>query len=741
MDRRLFAAVSIAALAWSASAAAQAEQPPGSAQSSASAAAPQQADASDGELGEIVVTAERRNTSLQRTGVAATVLTGEDLERKNVLSVDDLQFAAPSLTVQNFGQGNQVNVRGVGKATGGAAINVGVVTYRDGVAIFPGYFQSEPYYDIASVEVLRGPQGTFVGQNATGGAIFITSRDPQFDGVHGYGQVQISNYDNVRTQGALNVPVSDTLAVRLAFNREVRDSFYDIAGGYGGHPGRLEGNSVRGSLLWEPTDQVRILLKGDYNNIDKGGYAADLATDTGNPFEVANNAAINEGQDDFGRIVLNASYTTGGGVEIRSISGFQKGTSAAVGDLDATIPGSSAPAAVAAASTIYNFISDERILSQEINVISPDTGPFTWILGAYYQHDKGTYPDGRFFTRNALGTVNFTEGLSIKSNTAGFAQVGYEIADGLQIEGGVRYSRSTFENIGRLRSVTAAGATVIFPTDSKYDDDAVTGKVALNWQASRDHFFYAFVATGYKSGGLNVASRTPATQSFEPEHVTDYEIGWKGTFLDGRLRTQLGGYYNRYKDFQVRIADPELPQTSPFQNIPSATTLAGVEASAQASFGPLGIDLGIGYLHSEFGQFFAADPRLRPTGSCDPLTGPASPTCTDLTGRRTPYAPEFTGNVGVQYALALGGGVTLTPRVDYAHISESFGTLFQDEARGDRLVPRDIFNAQLTLDVDRLSVTGYITNATDLTYVAATNGNFRYAAPPRQYGVRITGRF
>ena len=125
--------------------------------------------ANDAQDDEIVVTAERRATSLQRTPIAATVLTGDDLANAGVTSVDQLQFISPGATVNNFGQGNDFNIRGIGKAEHNTSTTTGVITYRDGVATFPGYLQAEPYYDIARVEILRGPQGTFVGQNATGG--------------------------------------------------------------------------------------------------------------------------------------------------------------------------------------------------------------------------------------------------------------------------------------------------------------------------------------------------------------------------------------------------------------------------------------------------------------------------------------------------------------------------------------------------------------------------------------------
>jgi iron complex outermembrane receptor protein len=220
----------------------------------AQAAGPQAADNNTSVLEEIIVTAERRRTNLQTTPIAATVLTGETLANSGVTNVDQLQFISPGATVNNFGQGIDFNIRGIGKAEHNTQTTTGVITYRDGVATFPGYFTAEPYYDIARVEILRGPQGTFVGQNATGGAVFVTSQDPIINGgTRGYLAGQIGNYDDYGVQGAVNLPVNDTFAARVAFNGEARDSYYDITGPYTGDDG-LKLGSFRLGMLWQPSE-------------------------------------------------------------------------------------------------------------------------------------------------------------------------------------------------------------------------------------------------------------------------------------------------------------------------------------------------------------------------------------------------------------------------------------------------------------------------------------------------------
>lgn len=712
--RILAASASLAAMAFCASA--HAEQ--------ATPGAPASASATSGgdQIQELVVTAERRTVNLQKSSVAATVLTGQDLVKKGVVTVDQLQFVSPNLTVTDFGQGNLFNIRGIGKSEGSSTVQSGVVTYRDGVATFPGYFQSEPYYDIANVEVLRGPQGTFAGQNATGGAVFITEQNPTLDGAHGYAQGQYGNYADRALQGAINVPLSDTLALRVATNNEYRDSFYTITGPYtGSTPGKLRENSVRGSLLWKPTDKFQLLLKADYSNIDMGGIPADPATSTEDLFHIGNNA-YNHFSDKFGRVVLNMSYTLDNGIALKSITGYQKGVTIAALDADGT--NGAFPYGV----FTFKDRGDESIWSQEFNIISPDTGPLTWVLGAYYQKDTTVFPPGTFSSGSPPGIFDVTlEGANPKTAAAGFGQVSYKITPALQIQVGLRYTHSTQRN----DDVSAIPEYFLsIEQHASESDSKLTGKVALNWTIDTDNFAYAFAATGHKAGGINgpnIAFVPPTL--FAPEDVTDYEIGWKSTQMNGHLRTQLGGFYSRYKNFQVTIQDPAVPSISELYNVPSPTTIYGVEASAQAVFGDLSFDVGASYLHSSLGTFSATDPRT--------LGAPA----TVLTGRPTSYAPAFTANFGAQYAFHLAPEWTLTPRIDYSHTDREWATLFQNAAAGDHLPARDLVNAEVNLEHQGWLLTAYSTNVGDQHYVAAVSSTLRYAGAPRQYGIRVRKSF
>ncbi|GAA0629127.1 TonB-dependent receptor [Brevundimonas kwangchunensis] len=721
MGRKLWLTTSAAVLLWAGAAQAQNAQQPANDQDSTS-------------LGEVVVTAERRTTNLQETAVAATVLSGESLDDRGVFSLEQLQFVAPSTTVQNFGQGNFFNVRGIGKSEPTTAIGVGVTTYRDGVPVFPGYFQTEPYYDIGSVELLRGPQGTFAGTNATGGAVFITSRNPDFSGVNGYVMGQVGNYDNLKFQGAVNVPLSDTLAARFAVNSEQRGSFHEITGPYRGSPGEVESNSARASFLWTPTPALRVLLKGDYNNLDFGGYPADPALATNDPFRITANGP-HSGRDETARVSLNVSYVLDNGITLRSITGYQDGISEFSTDLDGTS---------ALNNTFYDRV-EEEVWSQEFNIVSPDNQRLTWLLGAFWQYDDvvfpvTTFPQGAYHVGFPEGVVDYyIFGETPKETTAVFGQISYDISDRLQVQLGARWSESTSTNDDVYTTYPAFG--LILFQDSEVTARKTTGKLSVNYKVNDDNFVYGFVATGFKMGGLNAPNFYVPPRSFGPEDVVDYEIGWKSTMLGGRLRTQLGAYYMVYEGFQVAIGDPEYPLFSSIMNVADDTVLKGIEASAQFRSNDWTVDVGAAISQSELGTFYAADPRVARTGLCNANTGPASANCLNLSGNSQSYAPEFTFNVGIQRDFQLSNGATLSPRIDYAHIGESWTSIFNKPALGDQLEARNLVNLHLAYKTDDWTLAAYALNATDQTYIAAVNAGLRYAGPPRQFGVNLTRTF
>jgi iron complex outermembrane receptor protein len=708
-------------LGWCGAAAAQTAAPATTADATAAAT-----------VQELVVTAERRTENLQTTAIAATVLTGSDLEKKGVVSVDQLQFFSPSITVNNFGQGNNFNIRGIGKGEHNTQTSTGVVTYRDGVTTFPGYIQEEPYYDIGSVEVLRGPQGTFSGQNATGGAVIVNTVDPKINGGYsGYIKGHVGNYDEVGLEGAVNLPISDTLAARVAAYTQYRDTFYNISGPWTGDPTQKWG-AVRVSLLWQPTDALKVLLKTDYAYLQNGGYFGDAITNQGtsNLFDFANNYHT-YATDQMVRTSLKADYRLDNGVTLRSISSYARGRTGWKGDIDGT--------AAAAPNFIIAESVNETLWTQEFNAISPDEGPLKWVVGAYYQNNQYDFPPGKFTIGVPPGVIDENlEGVNKTYTAAVFGQVSYELPAGFELQVGARYSKWSTTN--RVRWYVPQFPTIDYFQDETETGYNVTGKVALNWNLDENNFLYAFVASGAKPGGLNGAlyfGGGVIPPPFGQEYVTDYEIGWKASLLDNHVHTQLGAYYNDFKHFQVILPIPNNPLQSTEQNNPNPSKLYGLEASAQAVFGDLRLDGGVGLTKSSIGDFWTQDPRLPRSGPCDPRSGPASPSCINLGGNAQTYAPEFTFNFSAQYDYHLAGGDLVTPTVTFSHISDQWGTLFENRAAGDYLEARDILGASLAWTHGDWVTTLYGTNLADDHYVAALLSPIRIAGPPRQFGISV----
>lgn len=665
---------------------------------------------------EIVVTAERRATRLDRTPIAATVLSGEDLANAGVVGVDDLQFVTPAATVNYFGQGTNFNIRGIGKTETNSQTLTGVITYRDGVPSNPGWFTAEPYYDIRSIEILRGPQGTFVGANATGGAVFITSNEPVINGgVHGYVQGQLGSYNSIGGQGAVNIPMGDTMAARVALYADTRDSFYDITGPYSGDEG-VQIFSGRFSWLWEPISNLTVRWTTDLNYMDLSGFPASPYNATTDLYDVTSNARI-QGIDRFFRSGLRVDYEFSNGMRLSSVTSYMEGNTRTQEDSDGTSVG---------IATGRNSV-DDAIWSQEINLISPDTGPINWVLGAYYQAEDLNFPAGKF----VYGTF-VLQGHNYRENAAVFGQIGIDLPAGFEVQVGARYSEHTTENEGSHNFY-------VTPYYQREEYSNLSGKINLNWTVNENHFLYAFAATGFKPGGLSVPLNFLGfPPAFEEETVTSYEIGWKAGFFGGALRTQLDVFHTEYENFQVTVRHPDLPAFfNLLLNVPDTTVMSGVEGQAEAVFGDLALNVGFAYMESELGTFYASDARLAAPTPCNPNTGPANATCINVTGNDQTYAPELTFNIGVQYEFDLGNGHTLTPRLNFGYVGEQWATLFQNQALGDRLEAREIWNGQLEWRHGGTAVTMYGTNLGDQHYVAALRAGLRYAGAPLQYGVRV----
>ena len=788
----------------------------------------------------VVVTAERRTQDLQKTAIAASVLTGEDLKHKGINTLDQLQFTTPSLSVQNFGTGDFINLRGIGQSLFSIQVSSGVVIYFDDIPVaISGFLADEPYYDMASVQVLRGPQGTFAGLSSTGGAIFERSADPSFDETNGYFEGQYGNFKDVRVRGMANLVLDDDAAMRFAFSAEDRDSFFHISGPWTGNPGKLHEGNARWGFHWQPIKPLDIVFKINYNYIDNGGYpSVPATTPTDRVFDPSFDTHL-MGLEHWGRASLKIAYTFEDGIKVQSITGYALARNAFDLDLDGT--------AVPKAQLIFNDIAWGWGATEEFDILSRDTGPLTWVAGGLYFKQLiavpppppgklGATPGNNGFDYDIISLANLenpdplgpgsVEGLGLvysepKSSYASYGQVGYKILSDLKLTVGARFTKSftrlddtatLFERLNTgplplpvpipplpivlpaqlpslplppgvpttpppsvsLLPVNGGQTLIYLPSQSVVaeheSDSKIIGKANLDWNVDEDNFLFALVATGYKPGGINLTaplpwilfappppngtnqtSTTPAPK-FRPESVIDYEVGWKSTLFDGHIRTQVGGFYENYKGFQVAVFNPQSKQADT-DNVAGITKVDGIEAQLQGAFDALSFDLGGAYTHTKLGTMFAPDSRTpalftNVNGPCDPATGPATPAnpntvpqqaaCVNDTGKPLPYAPVWTANISAQYVVHLFDKATLTPRFSYGMTGPQKTTLTQ--LPSDRIGAHNLINGQLEFDDDPWSVTLYGTNLADLHYIAASGiyaPGLANPGPPRQFGIRL----
>lgn len=684
---------------------------------------------------DIVVTAQRRSEKLQDVPISATALSGDGLAAKAVTRLSDLQFAAPSLSISEGGLVQSTNIRGIGLASGSPSVANGVATYVDGL-FQPPIVQTGAFYDIADVEVLRGPQGTIVGSNSTGGAIFINTQSPTLDRVGGYLQGSYGNYESTQFQGAINIPLSNTLAIRAATSFRNRDSYYTDVGPFHNDAGRLNEKAGRFGLLWNP-GAFKATIKAEFFNQETGGFAyrpipgtANAAGAVGDIFTLSYNTPTAQQQHAF---ITSAElrYELSNGITLRSVTGYQNKFADMLIDNDAT--------------QIADIHTDqfvrERQTSQEINIISPTTGALNWILGGYYQRNV---IDVRLHQLNAGFPLDVNQ-RQAKVTTGVFAQINYKLTDTLEIQMGGRYSHFEASGSGAVAIGNGipgfpTGGLVVADLAGGNKDGRATGKLALNWKVNPNNLLYVFAARGYKPGGYN-----SATSFFKPETVMNYEAGWKGTLVDGHVHTQFDVFYNDYHGFQFGIQDTTTGQNG-VTNLPTAT-IWGLEGQVQVKFGGFSLDAAGSYVHSKLPSFTAVNTSLLPPGNLGPQcpagTPSSPPTCFDYTpfagvagGGPNLLSPEWTYNIGAQYSFALGNKTTLTPRINYAYVGTQYANIFYSPIT-DQLKAHGLLSALVTLQLKSSKLEFYGTNLTNTKYVLGQNGTNEFFGAPREYGVRL----
>ncbi|MGE0623756.1 MAG: TonB-dependent receptor [Pseudomonadales bacterium] len=673
---------------------------------------------------EILVTAEKREASVQETSIAITAYSHEELELRGIEGIEGLQFSAPNLVISHNSQSpvTYAYIRGIGSDQLVAGFDPGVAYHFDGVYVGQPSSMPVDMWDMERVEVLRGPQGTLYGRNTTGGAINVISKNPT-DELDGTVDATLGNYDRVRLRGALGGPIAqDRLNGRLAFIYDKADGYQD--NGIGEDADAIDHWALRGKLDFKITDTLSLLLTAQ--QFENEGNQGQKKRESFEGFPVYTGALPNPSdprkvdKDHEEKLDLENTFLSAkldwdlGSVRFVSITSYIENDWFQTTDIDMS----------SNALMHQDWDMSTEQFTQEFQLVSNGDGPLEWIVGAFYfDEDLSTdyfFEDVNVFTFFNGGTLDTT-------SFAVYGQASYDFSDSglpIRLTAGVRYTDDE-KKIDEYQQIPAFLVDLAAQDELSWDE--WTGKLGIDWFISEDVLGYFTYSHGYKGGGFSMGQ----FDSYLPEFVDSYEVGLKTTFMEGRAQVNTAAFYYDYEDLQVNF----LNFTSFITNNAAEATIGGVEVeSTFLVTDNLMLGGSFTWLDAEYDEYIFSE----------------GPPVIDLSGERLNRAPEYTVALTAQYDFQLGRNGVLTARTDYYWQDEVYYRPQNIQRhRADDFYNWDARLVWTTADA-RFTVDAFIRNITDedalrsITIsdgLSTGNNTFDSYYPPRTYGLRVGWNF
>ncbi|MDB5541867.1 MAG: hypothetical protein JWQ89_3594 [Devosia sp.] len=722
----------------------------GSAAAQVEAAGPRRP--SGGTVGEVVVTAERRTQSLIDVPASISAIGSTTLAERAIQSTQDLESQVPGLRVGSQAGTTQVAIRGIGLSILYGPAQPSIAQYIDGVYLSRPTFGDLATADLARVEVLRGPQGTLYGRNASGGAINYITNAPT-NTFEGRAEVGYATYDQVRAEAVVSGPINDRLRGRaVVLYSDRQDGFQDnlLPGASEVDPTRSFAGRAR--LSYDVSDTATLDVSA-YAATGRGGeYGQNTAAIP--PSYIVGNPSLDGGINSLephklaiqtGRFVRDATglavtlRVKAGPGELKSISSFDRNRLRTGFDIDST-----------SVDAIYlNRFERSKVFSQELSY-SANIGATDLVVGAYYAHDQlfgalndqfnGGFNAGTFLLHPG-GWLDYYY-FPTQQSYAAFVDINQHVTPRLKLIAGIRYSKDDikFRQSGDFRGgltllPLTSPPTVIGGLDTCVDKhtsisfDAITPRLGAQYELAERQNLYATWSKGYKPGGVDWTS---CGSTFDSEKLTSWEAGYKARFFDGRMTFNLSGFYYDYRNYQIYQTTGLIALES---NAPKAT-VKGFEADAAFDVTDnLRLDGSVAGLKARWRQFSDSD-TLEPT-----------PVLQNLKGQPLPFSPDWSGQVGVQYRedFSLGGHILV--RAEYYRSSRVNFRQFGNKA--DSQPAYGIFNAYATWNdpSDRYYARLWAKNLADKDYFVTMNsiaptGNRQVTwGPRRQVGLDLGVKF
>jgi iron complex outermembrane receptor protein len=683
----------------------------------ASAQTPSPSPESDAEsLESIVVTARRREESLQDTPLAVTALSAAALERQQIVGTTDLDKIAPNLQFHSYGTltGNnsaaQVFIRGIGQTDATPAVDPGVGIYIDDVYMGRAVGGAMDFRDIASVQILRGPQGTLFGRNTIGGAVLLTTNGPGEDAGNSV-RVGVGE-DNLRELfGAFDLPMGETWSARLSLGGRQRDGYVTRVSD-GKDLGDEEMYTGQFALRFKPGESFQATLRADYTKEDENGSpfvframnegatfvgAASIAAGCPNildPFPppllvgpLADPRCGNDAQE-LGEFRNGGTYPASSTLENRGASlvarwdvndvfALKSITSDRRLEWTGTRDADNTPLLI----LHTNYSSRSEQFSEELQVLV-DSERVDGVFGLYY-FDEESF-DRLLVPLGNPGTSYDTQRVAMDAEArAAFTEWTFKFTEGLSATAGVRYTKetkgleATMFNVAPASAPEPAAPTALCPfagppptqtgclflTTNRFEREfsATTKSASVQYRFNPRVMMYVGWSEGFKSGGFNqrynAAPPGNAPISFNAETAESFEFGIK---LDPteHLRLNIAAFTTDYDDIQMTYRLGVVPLL--FNA--GVASIDGGEVELEFMPTPdFRIDASLGYLDAKFDSITPPPPF-----------GPVTPTATATLSSRLPFTPEWQGHLGVSYTFHVGENWALTPRIDASHTAEQF---------------------------------------------------------------------
>ncbi|MBN7798459.1 TonB-dependent receptor [Parahaliea mediterranea] len=670
-------------------------------------------------LEEVLVTAQKREQGLQDVPISVEAFGAEQIDNLAADDISGLGDFTPNVDIGKATNQPSYKIRGIGTDDFGIGADPAVGVYVDGVYIGRSGGSKVAFNDIARVEILNGPQGTLFGRNAAAGAIQYVTNKP-VDEYEGWVKATLGNYDRRQLEGVFNVPITDTLYFRTGLLYNKRDGWVDNLAN-GDDLAREDNRSITAQLRWLPTDNLDIILRAEYDEVDQDSRPASSAVwgprDNGAGFtEVESDERLQETRELYGtslHVTYDMDFAT-----LTSITAWRTYDSYNPEEKDGS------------AELLYRFNDlnkeDNKQFSQEFRLDGEFGSRWRWTAGVNYFREHARQQSGIIlgpesldkliaereigvpydalapgqatdiafqfipdpYNRRAFsnGYEAFNSGVDFRENIfidgeyesyAGFVDTTFDILDNLSLTAGLRYTEDE-KQFGRYVEFNEYALAFGFPTETRidangnYDPDGelgylvseeswsqLTPRLVLDWRVTDDVLLYGSYSEGYKAGGFNSAGEILAPP-FDPEEVTNYELGVKSSWLDNTLRVNAAAFYYEYDNLQelnfIQAACLSNSSTGAYLFETSDVEGEGMELSVNwLPIPSLELFFNTGLLDAEYVR---REERTVVDGSCEVI---------DRSGETFSESPDVNFSVGGTYTLDFDNGAQLMFSAAYSY--------------------------------------------------------------------------